>query len=279
MRTFIRSGVVVLATGIATLALACGQPKKPPPTRTPAAAREPAPESGRTQRPFNEPAPQPPALPPPTAQAPIEQPEPQKPFYGPGTTPPEDHAQAKTEKPLSDAEVIGAARAANKGEVQMAELALKKATSPDVKHFASTMKSTHQKALEHDKKLQQKTKITSTESDLSSMLSSDAEKTINDLRDKHGKEFDRAYMESQVRSHKDVLTAIDNRLAPSAQNSEVKAMVTDMRHVVADHLAKAEEVQKKMESSSVSSRAESGKDHSKARTAPPKAKAKPVEQR
>lgn len=260
---FVRHGFIA-ATAISTaaFALACGQPQKQPP-RSSASVNEPQPQSAlhdpRVQEPYDpiaselnppgqaidHPSPQRSTLEPPTVQTPIDDPKPQKPFYGPGTTPPADHVLAKTEKPLSDAEVIGVTKAANDGEVQMAELALKKASAIDVKQFAGVMKAKHQKALQGDKSLEAKTKIQAVESDVSEYLKSDTDKTLAELRDKSGGDFDRAYIDAQVKAHKDVLTALDNRLIPSAENGEVKAMLGEMRRTVADHLTKAEAIQSK----------------------------------
>lgn len=261
MRIFVRHGfIAAMAISTAALALACGQPQEQPP-RSSASVNEPQRpiDDPRAQKPYDpianelnppgqsidNPAPQQATLEPPTVQTPLDDPEPQKPFYGPGTTPPADRVLAKTDKRLSDAEVLGVAIAANDGEVQMAELALKKANAIDVKQFAGMMKAMHQKALQGDKKLETKTKIQAAESDVSAYLKSDADKVLAELRDKSGKDFDRAYIDAQVKAHKDVLTAIDNRLVPSAENGEVKAMLGEMRRTVADHLTKAEGIQSK----------------------------------
>ena len=269
MRTFVRTGVIFVAT--ATLALACGGERRT--ARAPVS--DPAPQAAfndptvqtpndpiannhnASRRPFDDPQPQPSALGPHSPQTPFSDPVPQKPFYGPGTTNPEDRASAKTEKPLTDAEVLGVATAANDGEVQMAEVALKKATAPDVKQFAGMMKSHHQTALQKGKTLQAKTKITGVDSDVSTTLKADASDTLKDLRSKEGKAFDRAYVDSQVKAHKDVLTVIDNRLIPSATNGEVRGMLTEMRRTVADHLVKAEDLQKKIDPTVTSSRIDS----------------------
>ena len=273
MRTFVKHGVLAIA--IATVALACGDSQRQ--VRDPASA-EPQPQSAfndPTVQPSNDPIanghnaprqpltdtdPQRATLEPPTPQTPmLTENEPQKPFHGPGTTPPDDKVLAKTEKPLSDTEVLGVAVAANDGEVQMAELAIRKASSPDVKQFAGMMKSHHQTALQKGKKLQSKTKLEPSESDASAYLKSDADKTMKELRDKEGKAFDRAYMDAQVKAHKDVLTVLDNRLIPSANNGEVKSMLTEMRRTVADHLVKAEDIQKKTDPTASASKTDSSK--------------------
>lgn len=170
----------------------------------------------------------------------------QKPFYVGGETG-GNKVLAKTEKPMSDSEVLGVVAAANDGEVQMADVAIKKAKSKDVKDFASMMKTHHSQGLTKTKATATKTKLTTADSDVSAFLKNDTDKTIKDIKDKDGKDFDRAYIDSQVSAHKAVLAAIDNRLVPSAQNSEVKALLTETRKVVSDHIAKVEEIQKKLE--------------------------------
>lgn len=264
MISYVKHGTAALA--VAALALACGQPQKQP-AHSSVAASEPEPQrpfnKPRVEKPydplastFEPPTPQQSTLEPPTAQAPIEKPLPQKPFYGPGTTSPEDRerAKAKAEKRLTDGEVIGAAMAANEGEVKMAEVALKKAVAHDVKKFAERMKSDHGKALKQDKALEKKAKIAGAESDVSAALKADVAKTVEELHTKSGTAFDRAYMASQVKAHKELLTSIDDRLMPSAQHADVKAMLVEMRRTVADHLASAEEIQKKTEQAVSSSR-------------------------
>lgn len=281
MRTFVRHGITGLA--IAMLSIACADANKPASSPTPQApVNDPSVQQPndpisnntiRSQKPASDPQPQTSALESPTPQTPFGDPNPQKPFYGPGTTNPNgDGRVAKSDKPLTDAEVIGVAAAANDGETQMAEVALKKATAADVKQFAGMMKTHHSAALQKGKALQTKTKITSAESDLSSSLKSDVGTTIKDLKAKEGKAFDKAYIESQVKAHKDVLSAIDNRLVPSASNGEVKSMLTEMRRAVADHLTKAEDLQKKLDTTVSSIDGDS--DKSSGKTVEGKAKAR-----
>ncbi|HVJ90579.1 MAG TPA: DUF4142 domain-containing protein [Labilithrix sp.] len=209
---------------------------------------------------------------------------PAKPGYGPRAVPPRDQALAKTDKPLSDGQVLDAAAVANEGEVKVAELALGKANSPEVKQFANVMKESHGKALRRIKTLGTKGKIARAESDLSAYLQSDTEATLNALRDKEGKEFDRAYMEAQVKAHQDILTAIDNRLSPNAMHREVKSMVNDLRGTIVDHLDRAERVQKRMDTKATSSSGGEPKGRVVPGKAPSEVKArthepKPVEKR
>ena len=273
MRTLV-TGRVLFSVALATLALACGEPGSHRPARGPAPASEPEPQRALNapsiQEPIEHPVAQAP-LPSPGPQHPASEPLPQRPFYGPGTTPPSEQA-AKTEKPLTDAEVLGVTDAANRGELQLADLGLKKGTAPEVKQFAHLMKTSHEKALEEDKKLEHKAKLSAAESDEASTLKSEVDKTVKDLQDKHGRDFDRAYLESMIKAHKDVLDIIEKRLTPSAHNPDVKTMLTAMRSTIADHLARAEESRTKLEASPTTSTAPKAKTGShKAKAPAPKA--------
>lgn len=249
MRTFVKHGIV--AAAFATLALACGGNNQPAQAPLPATAPQPAPGPSPENEPTEHteaathPQPQQPTLGTGGPQQPIEEPLPQKPLIG-GVTPPASHVLAKTEPPLSEAQVVGAAMAVNKGEVEMADLALKKAASPEVKQFANLMVHQHGGSLRKEKTIEDKTKITGAESDVSSFLESEVSSSLDELRDKQGKDFDRAYIESQVKAHRDALMAIDNRLMPSATNAAVKDQLRTLRRQVAEHLAKAEAIEKKM---------------------------------
>jgi putative membrane protein len=268
MRTILSYGLV--AVTLSTLALACANSNDPQPAKDPIAGQlnqnqtpasnpepgsphDPGAANGESHTPRNPHDPiagqlnqnQTPASNP-SPQTAINDPAAQKPFYLGGDGNGGNKVLAKTEKPLSDAEVLGVVLTANDGEVQMADQALKKAKSKDVKDFAAMMKTHHTQGMTKTKGVATKTKMTTTDSDLSSFLKSDTEKTIKDLKDKEGTDFDKAYMDSQVAAHKAVLAAIDNRLVPSAQNADVKSLLTETRKIVAEHITKAEDIQKKL---------------------------------
>lgn len=260
MRTILRYGLAVVAVATSAVACADRQQTRPVSEPTPQAAfNHPTPQkpydpvaNPTPQQPIDNPTPQQSTFAPHPPQEPISEPTPQPPLQAPA------EESAKTERALSDAEVLGVAVEANKGEVELAEIALKRATTPDVKQFAGAMKTGHKDALQKGKALEKKTKIAAAESDVSGSLKSEVEATSKDLRTKKGKDFDRAYIDSQAKAHKDVLILIDNRLAPSATNGELKAALTDMRKHVADHLAKVEKIQKKMDAAQEKAKAKSG---------------------
>ena len=151
------------------------------------------------------------------------------------------------EKPLTDAEIVAVTSTANNGEIDMANLATKTATNADVKNFAAMLITQHRDMETKGKALAAKAKITPADNDASTALKSDVQSTITSLKTQKGKDFDKAYMESQVKAHRDVLNLFDNKLLPNAQNGDLRTLLTDGRSHVAAHLAKAEEIQRKLD--------------------------------
>ena len=251
MRTLVKLGLVSLT--FASMALACGN-DRPATQPTPGAPRDPLATNDHNppQEPINTPIPQSPTFDTAGPQRPITDPSPQPSTFSAGqststttTTSATGVDPTSDKSPLSDAEVLDVAETANNGEVAMAELAIKRASSPEVKQYAAMLKMHHSAAAAKGKSIETQTKIAPADNAVSTLLKSDTDSTLKDLRSKQGKAFDRAYIDAQVKAHKEVLTAIDNRLLPSAKNSEVKTMITEMRQTVSNHLAKADELAKK----------------------------------
>lgn len=221
MRNLIKHGLVLAS--LAAL-VACGGDDKP--AQDPSAMNTPPP-----------PPPMPESKPATTDAKPVET----------ASTPPEPPAKP-AEKPLTDAEIVAVTSTANNGEIEMAELAKKTATNADVKNFAAMMITQHRDMENKGKALATKAKITPADNDASTALKTDVQSTITTLKTQKGKDFDKAYMEAQVKAHKDVLSLFDNKLLPNAQNGELKTLLTDARGHVATHLAKAEEISGKLDS-------------------------------
>ncbi len=148
---------------------------------------------------------------------------------------------------LSDGQIVAITSAANEGEIAMAELAKKNADSARVKSFATTMISEHGSAEAKGKSISQSANIQPVESDVSRRLKADADSTLASLRDQKGKAFDKAYVNAQVKMHRQVLATIDDELLPNASNPQLKKHLDDVRKHVASHLAKAEDLEKKVD--------------------------------
>ncbi len=124
-------------------------------------------------------------------------------------------------------------------EIQMGELAQKNAQSDDVKNFAKTMVDEHDKCrkdlLNQFKDL--KTAVVST------MDKKDKE-MYDDLAKRKGADFDRAYMDAQVKRHEDAVKFLKDHANDSDAN--VKAFAQHTLKSVEDHLKRAQDIQKKL---------------------------------
>lgn len=158
-----------------------------------------------------------------------------------------DTSKAKAERALNDSEIFAVETAANEGEIQMAELARKSARSQQVKNFAQMMITDHRNAQNRAKQIAQKAKITATDNEVSNQLKSDVQSMMSDLKGQKGSDFDRMYIDDQVKAHRSVLEAVDNRLMPNVSNSDMKTHLTEFRSTISNHLTKAEDIQSKLQ--------------------------------
>jgi putative membrane protein len=143
---------------------------------------------------------------------------------------------------LSDAQLAAVVQAINQGEIQEAQLALSKSSNADVKRFARDMISAHRDMMSKTTALLQRLQITPNDNAVSNQLKSDTQSEIQDLQTMRGKDFDRNYIDSQVRNHNGALELMD-RIAPDVKNAELKAALMSDRPKVEAHLREAERVQ------------------------------------
>ncbi len=147
---------------------------------------------------------------------------------------------------LDDAQLAAIVHAINTGEMQAAQLAESKATSPQVKHFAREMATQHGQMEAKATTLFSRMQITPSDSPISSRLRSDAQGEVSMLHGTTGKDFDREYMDAQVRDHNQALELVD-RMIPVAKNPELKTELQNLRAKIEGHLRLAERIQQTMQ--------------------------------
>lgn len=148
---------------------------------------------------------------------------------------------------LTDDQILKVAQTANQGELEAARIAQTKAASPSVRRFAKMMSRHHGTAQRQTIRVASKLNAALAGSPPAETIKQDGDKTIAALQQKSGAAFDRAYVDAQIKQHQSVLTLIDQRLEPEAKDPNVKALVRDMRPLVAQHLQQAKTLQKKLD--------------------------------
>jgi putative membrane protein len=136
---------------------------------------------------------------------------------------------------LSDPQIALITESVNSAEVEQARLAQERAQDARVRQFASMMVEHHGQAL----KKQSKLGLEEAESPLSQQLAAESRATLEQLRKAKGADFDRAYMQAQVKGHEHALSTIENDLRPNAQHPELRAYLEDLAPQVSQHLEQA----------------------------------------
>jgi putative membrane protein len=143
---------------------------------------------------------------------------------------------------LNDAQFSAIVQAINAGEIQEAQLAMSKATSPDVKRFARDMVVAHRDMQNKMTALLGRLQMTPSDNAVSNQLRSDTQGEVSTLQTMRGKEFDRDYIDAQVRNHNKALELLDE-MTPSVKDAELRAALIAARPKVEAHLREAERVQ------------------------------------
>jgi putative membrane protein len=143
---------------------------------------------------------------------------------------------------MSDAQIVAVTGAASSAEVEQGQLAAATATSPLVRAFANHMIRDHGEMLNDQSQLEQRLRIVPEPNDVTSKLMNDANQTLEQLKNRSGPDFDRAYMASQVKGHKELLNTIDTRLLPNARDPAVRDTLRDVREKMKSHLDEAREI-------------------------------------
>ena len=154
-------------------------------------------------------------------------------------------APAAVEKaaPPDDAEIAHIVVTANQVDIDAAELAKSKASGKEVKEFAQRMIVDHTAANRSATDLAKKLSLTPKDNATSRSLAQGGESNRAALTKLSGASFDRAYVDHEVTYHQQVLDAIDQVLSPNAKNAELKALIANVRPVIASHLQHAKMIQ------------------------------------
>ncbi len=143
----------------------------------------------------------------------------------------------------TDPQIAAITVAANSVDINAGKLAQSKTHNKEVKAFAQQMVTDHTSVNKQATALVKKLGVKPEENPTSKSLEDEGKKNIAHLKTLKGAEFDKAYIEQEVTYHQQVLDTIDKTLLPSAQNAELKNLITTVRPVIAAHLEHAKQIQ------------------------------------
>jgi putative membrane protein len=155
---------------------------------------------------------------------------------------------------LTDEEILQVTHTANLEEIRQGALAQAKATDLRVRKLANMMINDHMGADARCIILAKKDGLDLAPSPVSTSLRSDAQTATSSLETKRGPDFDRTYVDAQVKEHQALLDVIDEKLVPAAKSPHVQAYLAELRPKMAMLLQHAKELQSAMGSGSSATR-------------------------
>jgi putative membrane protein len=170
-----------------------------------------------------------------------------EPHTGSGTTttrtpetPTGSTSPAPSTAPLDQESSLHLLTTINRGEIEIANLARSRAMRPDVRELAQQMVTQHTEAQTSLDRWASSASVTPRPNEASATVQSDAQAVRTRLEGLPAADFDAAYVESQVTMHREALRLIDERVVPGATDPAYRALLTDIRTHVAQHLSHAQ---------------------------------------
>jgi len=149
-------------------------------------------------------------------------------------------AQA-AEKP-TDPQIAHIAYTAGTIDIEAAKQAIKKSKTKEVVDFAKDMERDHEAVNKQALDLVKKLKVTPEDNATSQALVKAAKEERAKLAKLKGAAFDKAYIENEVAYHKQVDSALETLLIPSANNAELKSLLQTGLKIFQGHEQHAEHV-------------------------------------
>ncbi len=151
-------------------------------------------------------------------------------------------AEPNDKNQLNDSEILQIVVTANQGDIENGELAKKKASNKQVRAFADRMIKERNDLNKEAKVLVTKFKKVSEESTVSKDLRADDKKTLDQLKNLNGREFDKAYIDAEIKHNQDLIDLTDSTLVPNVKDEGLKMLLTKVRPAIAAHVERAKTV-------------------------------------
>lgn len=146
---------------------------------------------------------------------------------------------------LSDANVISMLDTINVSEIEAGQLAAQKASSPAVRKFADRLVDEHTEKMQTTVQLANRMRVTPDKPQLASSVESTHRETMQELRKKSGRDFDRAYLDYQVTMHEQAVKLVEDT-ANSVDDARLKQHLIRTRPDLSSHLSAARELQREL---------------------------------
>ena len=151
-----------------------------------------------------------------------------------------------TNEPRNDSDIMTMISLSNTAEVSSSNLAVNQASNAQVKAFARQMITDHTAMQKEGQALGKSLGVEGTGTEASQDKTEDTSDELEDLKDKKGADFDKAYMDMQVKAHEKTLNEL-RTFEQRAQNADLRAMITKAIPKVEAHLQKAQQLKQQVD--------------------------------
>lgn len=140
----------------------------------------------------------------------------------------------------SDPQIAHIAYTAGQIDIAAAKQALAKSSNAGVRAFAEEMVRDHAAVNDRALALVKALRVTPEANPTSTALSEQGDQTLKKLAKLNGKAFDQAYVQNEIAYHRTVNEALRNTLIPSAQNGQLKSLLSTGLKLFQEHQLHAE---------------------------------------
>jgi len=144
---------------------------------------------------------------------------------------------------LSDANVLAMLDIINLSEIDSSNLAKQKASTGEVKTFASLMLSEHTAMMQETRLLAQQINVDPQTPVLASIVGKRHQETMEELRRKSGGDFDQAYLNYQIKMHEQAIDLVENT-ADSVHDRRLQHHLKGTRQDLITHLSTASAIER-----------------------------------
>ena len=152
-------------------------------------------------------------------------------------------AEAQQAPKLTDANIVAIFDAANTADIQTGTLAASRASDSRVRDLGKHFAGDHEMVRQQGRDLAKKLGVTPV-APSGDRSQADLAATLRTLKDKKGKDFDRAFLDYEIAFHQSVIDAVTTTLLPAIQNDELRGFVQRIAPAFVGHLEQAKAVRK-----------------------------------
>jgi putative membrane protein len=146
---------------------------------------------------------------------------------------------------LSTANIVSVLDTIDVSEIEAAQLAKQKASSPAVRDYAARLVSEHTETMQKNLQLAHRLRVQPEKPQLASSLESTHRNTMEELGKKSGQDFDRAYLDYQVTMHEQAVKLVEDT-AKSVDDTRLKQHLIRTRPDLMSHLSEAKQLQRQL---------------------------------